>query len=411
MNIWCKGGPDGSRYAVTKKGWIDSCSFEYWLKEMFIPATAHLNRPVLLIMDGHNAHVNLNIINLMKQHNIVCLILPPHCTHSLQPIDVVLFNNVKIDWCDIVKNYFKSGHKSIRNADIPRLMKRLFIEKQSFSTTRIVSSFSRSGIWPFNEHAMVDKVVTPAFSSLSTSTINQTPPLPTNILIPPSHSSVVHSSCTTSLSSELSITSNIESTIETLSSDIMSVDDTSTKQQQQQQHILTDIQRIRPIEPIFIDDREIPSFTGSTYTILNTVDFNISMLETQSKFEPQPTINPINQPVSVLLKEQNEQKKKKNQVVQTIDAVREVLVGLLDDQKQQYQMTTATATTSRASRLNNTTGVNITDEDFKKNKIIGIDSDQENDDDMEYESNVRRQLDLAITETQLIVDDQQTTIL
>ncbi|CAF4238284.1 unnamed protein product, partial [Rotaria magnacalcarata] len=101
---------------------------------------------------------------------------------------------------------------------------------------------------------MVDKVVTPAFSSLSTSTINQTPPLPTNILIPPSHSSVVHSSCTTSLSSELSITSNIESTIETLSSDIMSVDDTSTKQQQQQQHILTDIQRIRPIEPIFIDD-------------------------------------------------------------------------------------------------------------------------------------------------------------
>ncbi|CAF5186211.1 unnamed protein product [Rotaria magnacalcarata] len=145
MNVWRKGGPDGSRYAVTKKGWIDSCSFEYWLKEMFIPATAHLNRPVLLIMDGHNAHVNLNIINLMKQHNIVCLILPPHCTHSLQPIDVVLFNNVKIDWCDIVKNYFKSGHKSIRNADIPRLMKRLFIEKQSFSTTRIVSSFSRSG--------------------------------------------------------------------------------------------------------------------------------------------------------------------------------------------------------------------------------------------------------------------------
>ncbi|CAF5225939.1 unnamed protein product [Rotaria magnacalcarata] len=147
---------------------------------------------------------------------------------------------------------------------------------------------------------MVDKVVTPAFSSSSTSTINQTPPSPTNILIPPSHSSVVHSTCTTSLSPESSITSNIESAIETLSSDIMSVDDTSTKQQQQ--HILTDIQRIKPIEPIFIDDREIPSFTGSTYTVLNTVDLNISMLETQSKFEPQPTINLINQPVSTLLK-------------------------------------------------------------------------------------------------------------
>ncbi|CAF5005940.1 unnamed protein product [Rotaria sp. Silwood1] len=52
MNTWCKGGPDGSRYAVTKKGWINSCSFEYLLREMFIPATQHLNRPLLLVMDG-----------------------------------------------------------------------------------------------------------------------------------------------------------------------------------------------------------------------------------------------------------------------------------------------------------------------------------------------------------------------
>ncbi|CAF4009782.1 unnamed protein product [Rotaria sp. Silwood1] len=79
MNTWCKGGSDGSRYAVTKKGWINSCSFEYWLREMFIPATQHLNRSLLLVMDGHNAHMNINIIQLMKQHNIVCLILPPHC--------------------------------------------------------------------------------------------------------------------------------------------------------------------------------------------------------------------------------------------------------------------------------------------------------------------------------------------
>jgi LEA14-like dessication related protein len=96
-------------------------------------------------MDGHNAHVNINIIQLMKQNKIVCLILPPHCTHSLQPIDVVLFNNVKTDWSNIVRNHLKNGNKSIKNADIPRLMKQLFIEKQSFSTTRIVSSFSRSG--------------------------------------------------------------------------------------------------------------------------------------------------------------------------------------------------------------------------------------------------------------------------
>ena len=73
---------------------------------MCILATAYLNRPILLIMDGHNAHVNLTIIHMRQQHKIVCLILPPHGTHThgLQPIDVVLFNNVKVDRSNIVKN-------------------------------------------------------------------------------------------------------------------------------------------------------------------------------------------------------------------------------------------------------------------------------------------------------------------
>jgi DDE superfamily endonuclease len=96
-------------------------------------------------MDGHNAHINLNIIQLMIQNKIVCLILPPHCTHGLQPIDVVLFNNVKTDWSDIVRNFFKDGNKSIKNADVPRLMYQLFIQKQSFSSARIVLSFARAG--------------------------------------------------------------------------------------------------------------------------------------------------------------------------------------------------------------------------------------------------------------------------
>ena len=112
---------------------------------MFIPATEHLSRPLLLIMDGHNAHATINIIQLMKQHQIVSLILPPHCTHGLQPVDVVLFNNVKTDWSSIISNHLKSGKKTVRNLDISRLMAQLFNKKQAFSTTRIVSPFARAG--------------------------------------------------------------------------------------------------------------------------------------------------------------------------------------------------------------------------------------------------------------------------
>jgi LEA14-like dessication related protein len=112
---------------------------------MFLPSTCHINRPLLLIIDGHAAHVNLNVIKLLQENQIVCLLLPPHSTHCLQPIDVVLFNNIKADWLSIVKNHMRAGNKSITNGHIPKLMKQLFITKQAFTTTRIVSSFARSG--------------------------------------------------------------------------------------------------------------------------------------------------------------------------------------------------------------------------------------------------------------------------
>ena len=119
--------------------------FEYWLEYLFIPSTAQLNHPLLLITDGHAAHISLKIINLLKTNRIMCLVLPSHSTHALQPLDVVLFNSVKQDWSQKVRNHFKDGHKSIKNSQFARLIKKLFTDKSAFSSTRIVSSFARTG--------------------------------------------------------------------------------------------------------------------------------------------------------------------------------------------------------------------------------------------------------------------------
>jgi hypothetical protein len=123
---------------------MDTNMFEYWLEHMFVPATAHLNPPLLLILDGYSSHVSLKIVDLLKANSIICLMLPAHSTHALQPVDIVLFNSVKNDWMKIVKNHLKEGNKTIKNSDFPCLMKKLFVDKDAFCTTRIVSSFSRS---------------------------------------------------------------------------------------------------------------------------------------------------------------------------------------------------------------------------------------------------------------------------
>jgi hypothetical protein len=46
-------------------------------------------------MDGHSNHITANVIAFCMQHAIDVLILPPHKSHLLQPLDVGVFTPVK----------------------------------------------------------------------------------------------------------------------------------------------------------------------------------------------------------------------------------------------------------------------------------------------------------------------------
>jgi hypothetical protein len=61
------------------------------------PSFYHNTKPIaglhrrLLIVDGHNSHVNMRFINYCDQNRIILAILSPHSTHRLQPLDVSVF--------------------------------------------------------------------------------------------------------------------------------------------------------------------------------------------------------------------------------------------------------------------------------------------------------------------------------
>jgi hypothetical protein len=64
-----------------------------WLQEVFEPRMRpkRLTTKRLLIVDDHLSHVNLWFIEWASIHNIIILILSPHSTHCLQPLDVNCF--------------------------------------------------------------------------------------------------------------------------------------------------------------------------------------------------------------------------------------------------------------------------------------------------------------------------------
>jgi len=42
--------------------------------------------PVILI-DNHDSHISLPVIDFAKEHGIIMVSFPPHCSHKLQPLD------------------------------------------------------------------------------------------------------------------------------------------------------------------------------------------------------------------------------------------------------------------------------------------------------------------------------------
>ncbi len=133
-----------------------------------------------------------------------------------------------------------------------------------------------------------------------------------------------------------------------------------------------------------------------------------------------------------MLLEFSEEQEVEKPPIHAIDAVREVVVNILSEHQQQVLECQRASKLPRGSRLKNKTGINITDmnifdiikgnenTNIKKNKkssmkaknrtnknskkkkkstIIGMDDEQENSDDMDYELNIRQELDEAIEQT------------
>ncbi|CAF2097554.1 unnamed protein product [Rotaria magnacalcarata] len=88
---WTEGGSPRSTYQCSKNGWINDDIFGFWFLNVFVAETISLARPVLLVLDGHRCHFTIQVIEAAKQHNIIILCLPPHCTYGLQPLDLVTF--------------------------------------------------------------------------------------------------------------------------------------------------------------------------------------------------------------------------------------------------------------------------------------------------------------------------------
>ena len=102
------------RTALSEKGFINTVLGIEFIK-FFDQATQDVaaEGPRLLQLDGHGSHMSLDFLHYAKDHNIIVLGYPPHCTHLLQGLDVVVFSPFKHAYALHATRFYEDTHNEV----------------------------------------------------------------------------------------------------------------------------------------------------------------------------------------------------------------------------------------------------------------------------------------------------------
>jgi hypothetical protein len=89
----------GATMAMQLRAWMTAYLFSAWISHFVacIQKTTGISptQRHLLILDGHNSHITLEVAKAAKNVGLDLISLPSHTSHALQPLDVSVFKPFK----------------------------------------------------------------------------------------------------------------------------------------------------------------------------------------------------------------------------------------------------------------------------------------------------------------------------
>ena len=114
--------------------------------------TKHLVGSLLLIFDGHYAHLSLRAVRLAIEHGIHLLTLLSHSTHNLPPLDVYTLTYVKQERKKLLWERNKATSRKIEKSDFVQLFARLY--EYALVPVHCSTAFAKFGIFPYDPRAV-----------------------------------------------------------------------------------------------------------------------------------------------------------------------------------------------------------------------------------------------------------------
>ena len=143
-----EGAVDGAYFGKSPTGWIKTELFYGWIANHF--AKHVKQRPVVLLIDGHSTHIDIETSKFCKENDIFLYCLPPHSSHITQPLDVGFFGPLKSNWKIAVAKY-RQDHigDSLSKKQFASVFKEAWID--TIKPRTIINAFVATGIYPIDK--------------------------------------------------------------------------------------------------------------------------------------------------------------------------------------------------------------------------------------------------------------------
>jgi len=147
--------PTGSVGSANPSGWMKADDFLVFIKHFTNYTRCSPEKPVLILLDNHESHMSIDVIDHCKLNGVILLTFPPHCSHKLQPLDRSVFGPLK-KYVNAASDGWMRSHpgKTMSIYDIPGIA--AVALPKAATPANIQSGFAVSGIFPFNSTIFTD---------------------------------------------------------------------------------------------------------------------------------------------------------------------------------------------------------------------------------------------------------------
>ena len=143
---------------VSSKGYMTASLFKQRFHRHFLKHCGS-HRPVLLLLDSHASHVDLEVLKIAKDNNVILFALPPHTSHLYQPLDVAIFHPLKSAFARLTSEFLTTNPNG---EPTHKFVEMLYdAHEQAVNKTNIIHGFAASRIYPCDAKQGIAKLQKP----------------------------------------------------------------------------------------------------------------------------------------------------------------------------------------------------------------------------------------------------------